>query len=1494
MIRKLFLIIGVAVISNSLLFSQVKPKFTGDPGKFKEELSAFLGPNLTPDQTLAVNAFYVKWDSAGFTSENMKKIVDISSGLASRNLRINPHFIDFLKALTSLSGYTTTKDYINYWLKGLAEMIKKTKIPNDNLDRLFKNTSSFIKDKIICESGNIRWKVAGNNIGFKYDTIFSIILKDAALIAYSGKDSTEINKVNGEYFPEITEFRGSSGIVYWEKAGYGKSDAYTEITKYTINTLKAGFTVDTARMTHKTYFPEPVYGKMSDQATFYSSPEKALFPKFETFENKFIIKNMYEGVDYEGGLALEGASVKGTGDVFSPARFKFYKNDTLYLKVISLSYLLTKSTITTQNASAALYLGKDSIYHSSIGFSYTTQNRQISLFKTNNPVSKSPFYDSFHGMDMYFESLYWNMNESKITLSRPRGASIGQARFESVSFFTSSSFDRLMGIDDYHPLYRIREFAKWFYSDTFPVEEFAKWLKKPLEAVIGLCIDLANRGFLFYNRSNNEVTIKKKLDDYIAANGKKKDYDVMSIFSETNAPTDNASLDLRNFKLSVNGVQRVFLSDSQKVAIYPYKSQLTIGKNRSLNFDGVVEAGLFTIFGHNFTFDYDTFKIRLQSIDSIIIAVETNKRDNMGNFIISEIDNIIQLTKAELYIDDPKNKSGLRSLQQYPIINATAFSYIFFDRIPGIEGKYPQADFYFKIDPFTYENIDHYQNEDMSLAGEFYGGNIIKPTRQFLTIQEDNSLGFSMNIPESGIPVYEGKGTMFNSLSLSNKGLMGSGTLKRLTSVTESDDYRFFPDSMITKAATFTISRDPEGLFPDLKSRDVSVKWLTRTDEWLASNTKGINFELFGNGTVLDGSLNLTQLGLKGKGTVDMSDSRIVADAFRFASSTIQADTSVYNLKSPKTDGYAFIAENVNTTIDFNIQQSKFSLNSGNSVVKFPDLQYISTMSDFWYDMKTKILSMEQKGRTSATLSPPDQLLKTDLKNLDRPTFFATNSLKDTISFSSLKGRYSLQNEYIEAEDINYIHIADALIQPDSGKIIITRGAKIQPLRNAILAVNNKHILHSANISIENTSRYSGSALYDYIDEDNGIQQINFPEITVDTATTTAKGYIPVTQKFMLSPAFSFTGDVALSARSANLAFTGSAGIIQNCSGLKSYNIKFKSEINRSMVMIPVSEKPRDMNDNLVFFGSFINMDSTHIYPAFMSEKKSYADVQLVNATGMLFYEKQTGKYKLGPIEKLSDPTLPGGLITYDKNFCIISGEGKMDLGADFDLVKMASAGKVVHSLDSGKVSIETLLALDFYFSDEALRMMSDEIRMMPTLTAVNLNSDLYKKGMKDLLGESTANQINEEMGLFGTARSLPKQYTYKLLLNDVKFYWNEATASFRSQGKIGIGFIGQQAVNVYVDGNIEIQRRRSGDMIDIYLKADNSTWYYFSYFKGVMMTQSGNSNYNALITNAKVKDRKDPASSVRVPYTYMIAVEDRLNKFLRRISSENAEDQEQ
>ena len=639
------------------LLPQARSVFSGDPSKFSSELTAFMGPNLNPEQLSNLNLFISRWDSSAYSKENMIRIVDISSQLEARHMRPVPHFINYITTLNYFIDIKRDDPSFKNWLTGLSDLTFNAKFANDNIDRFFRNTGLMIKDNVLFASQTVKWKVKNKNLKFLHDTVFYVAISDATLTCYSQKDSTEIYNVTGTYYPELQYLIGSKGKVTFEKAGYAAKDVFVDLNKYSINLTKASFTIDSVMLTHSTYFKKPVLGRLTDQPVTVSNKEKANYPRFDTYAKEFQIKNIYKGVNYEGGLSFEGANVKGTGENFSPAKITLFRNDTLYLKISSKEYVFSKTGINSQETMVSLYLGRDSIFHTNLGFSYFADSRQVNLFRTNNPISKSPYFNTFHSLDMYFEYLSWNMNESNVVMSRGRGAAMGQAQFESTSFFNSDYFMRLMGIDEYHPLNRITKFAEYFYSQTFPVAEFAKWLNKPVESVTGMCIDLANKGFIFYDRTNNEITIKKKTKDFLDSYAKRKDYDIINIVSQTKSPKDNAILDLKTFNLTVNGVQGVFLSDSQRVAIYPYNQQLVIGKNRNIEFDGVVSAGLFTVYGHDFDFSYDTFKIRLQKIDSIKIAVETEDKDQLGNPLIQEVDNIIQLGTAELYIDNPNNKS---------------------------------------------------------------------------------------------------------------------------------------------------------------------------------------------------------------------------------------------------------------------------------------------------------------------------------------------------------------------------------------------------------------------------------------------------------------------------------------------------------------------------------------------------------------------------------------------------------------------------------------------------------------------------------------------------------------------------------------------------------------------------------------------------------------------------------------------------------------------
>ena len=84
-------------------------------------------------------------------------------------------------------------------------------------------------------------------------------------------------------------------------------------------------------------------GILTDQAVTFANKDKANFPHFETYKKEFLLKNIYEGVNYEGGLTFDGASVKGTGARYSPAKITLYRNDTLYLKIRSGDFLFSKT-----------------------------------------------------------------------------------------------------------------------------------------------------------------------------------------------------------------------------------------------------------------------------------------------------------------------------------------------------------------------------------------------------------------------------------------------------------------------------------------------------------------------------------------------------------------------------------------------------------------------------------------------------------------------------------------------------------------------------------------------------------------------------------------------------------------------------------------------------------------------------------------------------------------------------------------------------------------------------------------------------------------------------------------------------------------------------------------------------------------------------------------------------------------------------------------------
>jgi hypothetical protein len=293
--------------------------------------------------------------------------------------------------------------------------------------------------------------------------------------------------------------------------------------------------------------------------------------------------------------------------------------------------------------------------------------------------------------------------------------------------------------------------------------------------------------------------------------------------------------------------------------------------------------------------------------------------------------------------------------------------------------------------------------------------------------------------------------------------------------------------------------------------------------------------------------------------------------------------------------------------------------------------------------------------------------------------------------------------------------------------------------------------------------------------------------------------------------------------------------------------------------------------------------DSVHVYPAFLSPHKSYSDRALVTAHGFLYYDRAGRLYKIGSKEKINDFTLSEDYLSLAREECRLNGEGKIDLGQNLGQVKLSAYGNVRHELPLNETTLDIALSVDFFMDPAMISLMANEIDSAQGLEAVNLNRQVWKKTVNALVGAEMAQTLNDELTLFGTIKELPPQLRHTFIFNDLKLKWNDQTNSYQSVGKIGIASIDNIQINKLVNGFMELQIKRSGDIFDLYLEIDRRTYYYFGYTRGVMQTLSSNRIYVETIMNMKPRDRKMKVPRNETSYIYMISTDRKMASFYQK-----------
>ena len=65
-----------------------------------------------------------------------------------------------------------------------------------------------------------------------------------------------------------------------------------------------------------------------------------------------------------------------------------------------------------------------------------------------------------------------------------------------------------------------------------------------------------------------------------------------------------------------------------------------------------------------------------------------------------------------------------------------------------------------------------------------------------------------------------------------------------------------------------------------------------------------------------------------------------------------------------------------------------------------------------------------------------------------------------------------------------------------------------------------------------------------------------------------------------------------------------------------------------------------------------------------------------------------------------------------------VYGEGRLNFGSDFGQLNLTTVGNVINNLVNDSTQFEIMAAIDFPFSDDALKVMSDQLSTNPNLQA--------------------------------------------------------------------------------------------------------------------------------------------------------------------------------
>ncbi|HET9504227.1 MAG TPA: hypothetical protein VFO93_11845 [Hymenobacter sp.] len=1291
-----------------------------------------------------------------------------------------------------------------------------------------------------------------------------IDIKDADIVMGTAGDSMVLHKVSGTTAVLSNRFLATGGKMDWTVKSNPVS---AELGPFDFDLSKPEFTAQPVTLTFPYLFETPVKGALSYKAVRRKPASGDTgYPRFISLTNDVRLKNMGEGITYQGGLSMAGERLLSAALDGSLATITVQQEGKRRFRATSRNYVLGDSVISTTRAAVALYeAAHDSITHPGVELKYLKNKQSLKLLQEDGTFRKTPYSDSYHQVDVRAEMVTWNLREPKINFSIYTSPNQVSADFESKNFFSNVRYQQLKSINHLHPLQMLLGYSQEHGKvQTMSVRDVAEAVQIPEANLRSAVVSLARDGYVEVQPQTGQVTLLPKGTHYVGAAREKKDFDHIAIKSLTGSGR-SATLNLNTDQMLVRGVEQFsFSDDSAAVVVRPDSGVVRIERNRNLHFSGRVVASAYRFKGKDFQFDYDGYYIDMPHIDSLTIRSKAPKKaagKNTTRPTDFTLTNKGNTQSGRLFLNDPKNRSGRKKLGKYPAFNSTSGATVFFNKPDVLGGAYDSTT-YFDVPPFKFDSMGTGKSR-ANVVGVFHS-KALPPIKTTMTTQEDGSLGFVHTVPATGYALYGGKGKLSGGakVRLNSQGLQSDGTVTYLGATLQSDRFVMYGDSLTGEGKAGAIAAGAN--FPKVTMPPgYLINWNAKSDSLhLMTTAKTAPVKMYADHT-FKGSMLLTPKGLGGDGRLDGPQSYVRSESLTFKNDSYSGKKAVLSVKSAQAGKPALTANDTNFSYDLKNGVAEFKRDEGSTAsLDLPYAGFRTGLSEGRWDFKKKRVTLKTTDANAAAYVA------------------STRPEQKGLKFKATSASYDITKSLLATKGVPYIAAADAWIVPDSGRVTVAGGGKIQTLRRATVLLDSLerfHKLTGGNITVTSRDAFSGDARYISRTATGDSVAMKFTNFRSDSSAlvsqaskkrfsllrrspaasatppsvaTTATASVDNNQKFQLAPSIGYRGGISLNSQKRGLIFDGQVQL--QFGKLKGASDWFavQDSIDPKNVVLTLS-KPKTEDGTELVTGLFLSDADNKLYPRYAAAKATEADLPVLAVDGKLRYAAKTGEYTISKIDPADPKQYEGAVLTYNETNGRVDFRGPMNFIVSNKNYGLTAAGVGQANPDSARYQVDALLGFDINMTSKALDVMAANLGQVtkngqPALDGST--AELYK------IGQLAGNKATEAYASRSPNTAPPLLATvspkliHSLTLSRANLRWSAKRKAWHSVGKIGVAGINKRGLNALVDGYIEIKRENSTDQVEVYLEADPQTWYYIRYANNIVVTMSSSETYNGLV----------------------------------------------